>query len=265
MALVLSPVPGLSVLIGTIFAWLIWLMNSIIHIIEGLPYSTLHGIFINFNEMILLYLLTGAIFLYFFSKKKGYLYGILTVLIMLQFSALHFRIKRLNQASFVVYNVPGAFAIDFIIQDQSCLVFHCRDSIEALPAFISDIATNNANAQGVSRRSIYPHSSLRKNIDGISQQLRLTENFYQFRNIRLAILNERIPRSLKRYLNVDYLIITGNPDLTISRIVSVYKTSHIIIDGSNSLWKTRKWCREAEVLGIKIHAAIRNGAFVKEI
>ncbi len=266
IALALSPVSGLAMIAGSLLSWLVWLLNTLIHGIEGLPFSTIRGIFLSFEEMILLYVLIGTGFLFFQTGKRGYLWVALLVMISLQISFLFFRINRFSQNCFITYNVKGCLVLDFITQDKACLVFRTVDSVAVLPQYVAEIASNIASARGVKERRVVhlegDHGV--KNLFMKNLQLREQGDIINFGKTRIALLRGKIPHSLKKTVKVDYLVITGNPDVSIRRICSVFNVGEIIIDGTNSRWRTRIWCRDAGILGIKCHPVAINGAFVKE-
>ncbi|MBI3019032.1 MAG: hypothetical protein HYY61_03995 [Deltaproteobacteria bacterium] len=49
--------------------------------------------------------------------------------------------------------------------------------------------------------------------------------------------------------------------LNIADMLTVYDVKSIIIDSSNSFWKTKKWLEESKKLGIDCYSVSKFGAF----
>ncbi len=265
-ALVFSPFHGLSMLLGAIFSWLVWLMNTLIHLIESLPCSTLRGIFLSFEELVVIYLFIALAFLFLITKERRYLYLTLVSMILQQACVLQFQLVRLSYSALLVYQVKGCVAVDVVSQDKAMLFLMMKEPAEDLPASLAGIAYNNSAAHGIKSRLIFKfrsRSSSRERLSQTSQVLRCG-NFIAFGTQRIVILDEKIPRSLTKQIRADYLILTGNPKVTLKSVCSIFKPGEILIDGNNSRWKTREWEAQAASLGVKCHLLERNGAFEKE-
>jgi competence protein ComEC len=268
LALVVSPVYVLSQLAGTVFNWMIWLLNLIIHTIDEMPFSTTTGIFITPFQMLLLYLLIVLIFLFLSRKRQVYIWLLFSVLIALQCSFLVDKINRLSQFSLIVYNFPGCLAIDLLAQDRAYLYYREKKDEDGLSAYASEIVRNAGYARGVKRREFF------RAADGVVTALPIliTEDrhrdrsncFIQFMELKIAVLRQPVSPKMKREIALDYLIISGNPFVTIREICRVFHVKQIIIDGTNDGWRARRWLREAQEAGISCHAVSQNGAFVKD-
>lgn len=266
-SLIFSPIQVVSTLIASFFSWLVWLLNSIIHFIDDLPGSTLRGIFLTFEQMLLLYILIIAIVLFISMRQRLFFWAIPVIVIIFLFTSLRNQVSRLHQATVIVYNIPGCSAIDFLFQDKASLIFRMKDPSAELSVFASEIARNVAYSSGIKLREIHrdAEADSANTLSLALRQLYHKGNFIQFRKYRIAILREKIPVKLKQRFKVDCLIISGNPNLSIERILTVYETREIVIDATNSIWRTRKWCTDSDLSGVKCHAVAENGAYVKEL
>ena len=92
LVLVAGAVPVVSLLLAKLLIFLVWLLNSVIHVIEQLPFSTIRGIYISQAEMWLLYLVMAALFLYLLFRRIPALYLFLAALIVYGLVVLRFRV-----------------------------------------------------------------------------------------------------------------------------------------------------------------------------
>lgn len=268
LALAVSPVYVLSQLAGTVFDWMIWLLNLIIHTIDEMPFSTMKGIYITPIQMLLLYLLLALVFLFLSRKRQVYIWLLFATSIALQSSFLANKINRLSQLSLIVYNFSDCLAIDLLAQDRAYLYYREKRDEEGLSAHASEIVRNAGYARGVKRREFY------RAANGVvtTPQLLIAEDlqrdrsscFIQFRDLKIAVLRQPVVPKMKREIALDYLILSGNPYVTIREVCRVFRVKQIIIDGTNDGWRARRWLREAQEAGISCHAVSQNGAFVKD-
>jgi len=89
-------------------------------------------------------------------------------------------------------------------------------------------------------------------------------NSYQFNHLKIVQ-----PKSsdLKKYtsnskITIDYLILSGNINLTVTEIQKFFQFKNLIIDSSNKPYRINQWKKECEMLGVKYHSVIDHGAFI---
>jgi competence protein ComEC len=63
-------------------------------------------------------------------------------------------------------------------------------------------------------------------------------------------------------LNVDILIISKNPAISIPEIHNIFKCKQILFDASNSNWKIAGWKKECAALDLPYYVIAEKGAFV---
>jgi competence protein ComEC len=69
-----------------------------------------------------------------------------------------------------------------------------------------------------------------------------------------------LPKPVK--VNLDYIIISKNPRLSLADLASVFHCKTYIFDASNSSWKIEQWKKECEELHLHFHSVSEQGAFV---
>ena len=268
LVLVVGYVPVVAGISAKILVFLVWLLNSIIHFIEHLPYSAIRGIFISTREMLLLYLLVVAVYLFLTYRRVSFLYTVLGLAILLNLSLFDFKVHRLGSSRIIIFNVNREALYLFSCQDKAILLYGGGDQHEAISRKMNhDIAIAELHAQGIGcHRDFWLQARDRPTVLAKDfMPVMAFGNFILFSNCRIALLNLSIPKGFSTRLNVDFLILTGNPRIRIADAINIYHPGQIIIDATNSRFKTLQWMRDAAAKGVRCHAVTVNGAFQKEM
>jgi hypothetical protein len=91
------------------------------------------------------------------------------------------------------------------------------------------------------------------------------DGFIRFFDKRIYILNRKLPKTVSRKFYLDYLIITGNPAVTIDQIQKIFEVKEIIVDPSNSRWRSDTWKKEGAVNGANVNVVNEKGARVIDL
>ncbi len=262
-----SFIPVISNFLGIITNYLLFALNYSVGFIESLPYSVLHITNIFMPEMILLYLILISILLMFYLKRKVLLYIPLTLTLVLSVSFSFTEIERQQQQKIIFYSTNKQSAIGFINGGQQILV---ADSL-----LLNDEKAIRFQLDGA--RPLYGlitlHNFALDTLTGLNQKLpkklstlRSHGNIFLFQNKRVAII-ESIPQPYGSFtkLSVDYLVIRNNPKLRIHDLLKLYQPGQIIVDGSNSYYKTEKWLAEFKEAGFNAYSVKKSGAFVVDL
>jgi competence protein ComEC len=243
-----SFIPVAAKVTGWLLYWLIYLLNSFIETINQLPFNTTDSIQLSMPQVILLYGCIGGLAAWILQKKKtGLLIG-LSMFWLFLLIHVQARWQSAQQQKLIVYNVPQHQAIDFIngqycvfrsdsllLKDTSLLNFHIKPSRIAHRITPTDSLGN-----------LFQASSL-----------------FRFGNTSLLLIDRAMPfQKPAASMPVDLIVLSRNPRVSIKELVSLFTCRTIIIDGSNSRWKTSSWKRDCHKLGIACHAVTEQGAFV---
>jgi hypothetical protein len=217
--------------------------------------------------MVLLYFFIAALFLFFTRRQIAYLFMLLAVAILLSIQGLAFRMERLQSSRMVVFNARRTALYMFSSGGRAVLLYHeprRGGGVSCVPDLSP--ATAAMQARGIhSNRSYWLKGQVRQTgITGNYLPLAVSGNFLGFGGYRVAVLDRNIPKGFRRELPVDLLIISGNPKIHIADVVKVFRPSQIVIDATNSIYRTQKWLAEAAVAGVACHICTENGAFEKE-
>jgi len=240
------------------FTWSVWLLNSSVKLIETWPYALLQGISITVFETWLLYGLI-ILFLYYFTKRQfKYLLFALSLAVIILCSQLVQQYNQFNQQKLIIYNVPKTSAVDFIsaksnvlltdtafAHNESALLFHVKHNWWEL---------------GINKTNI-----ISKNFQ--SNNLNITNNYIQFCDKRMVIINEKGEFNYKgivslKPLLVDYLVISKSPHIRMKEIIKQYQAKVIVFDSSNSEYLVNKWKSECVNLNQPFYSVMDSGALV---
>ena len=258
----ISPLSWLSGILAQVLNWVIVFLNSCVKFIEQLPYSITQGISISVLETWFIYFMIGCLLTFFMINHVRYLkYGLTLIFVLLVFQVVE-GYKEAYQRKLIVYNVSKTSAYDFIdgrkhllladfslINNENKLLFHIRHNWW-------DMGIKNVNMVDIERMSM---------LNG-NGNLFIKGNLLQFYDKRLVLIKESLPRNWRAAkIKVDYAILSKNVKLYIADLLTIYDVGYIIIDSSNSLWKTKKWLEEAEELGIDCYSVSEFGAFQVDV
>jgi competence protein ComEC len=265
--LVTSLIPVISNFLGLLTNYLLFVLNYSVGFIEKLPYSVLKITSVFQQEMILMYLILVSILLMLFFKRKALLYIPLTLILLLSASFSLTEIDRQRQQKIVFYSINKQSAIGFINGGDQILL---ADSV-----LLKDKAGIRFQLDGA--KSLYGLStSTYFALDTIAEygqrlpkeinMIRSRGNYFMFHNKRIAIIDSIPPiKGNSAKLKVDYLVIKNNPKLRVIDLQQLYEPECIVIDGSNSFYKTEKWMAEFKMAGFKAYSVKKSGAFIVEL
>lgn len=267
---VLSPLPLLAKYAALITNKLLFALNYSVNYFETLPFAISDGIYITTAETILIYLIIILITLYLTNKHKQYLFASLFCIIVLLSYNAYEKLLQKTQKIFILYNIPGISAFNFIdgsdnilftdlklLNDENKLTFHLK---------------NNWIKAGLDKEKVVSVKELNKTINFKTlytinnTRLFIRQNFISFYNTRIFFLSDKnlLNFSPSKKIDVDFIILSNNAQIKLNKIAQYFNFKKIIIDSSNSNYKTNKWLKEANDFGIKVYSVRDEGAFIAD-
>jgi competence protein ComEC len=245
----LSFIPAAALYLGKLTWCFIWLLNHSVLAINSIPFSLWSGLSVSITGVIILYFILIA-FAYSFIKKNkaAFKLALGASLIFVSITA-HSQWETFNQKKIIVYNISQHQAIDFIRGNH----YH----------FVGDSSLDEK-----SQLSIYnikpAHINFRLNKPSdLSKIFYKKNNLCQFYSTRFLIADSSINYyPLAKKINMDYILITKNPSLTIADLTKNFDCKNFIFDASNSFYKIEQWKKECEDLHLHFHSVSEQGAFV---
>jgi competence protein ComEC len=266
---VISPWEWGSAITGKGINLLVEFMNSSIKTIENLPGALTSNISFSSVQVVLFYAALLTVTLFIMSKKIKYLHYFLVSVIIILAVGIYNKLELVKQKKIFVYNIKGISAINFIDGTNNVLF----SDIEKQTTKISYALKGNWISLGVEKERVIPFSQMKEQflftnlLTTDNKNLFFKKNFFDFYGRRIVVIREnfKIEKSSKKIIPVDYMILSNNVKMEIADLLFEFKPNQIIIDSSNSKWRTDKWAEQTKQLHIPCHIVSENGAFIANI
>jgi competence protein ComEC len=244
----LSWIPVAAKAVGWLLYGMIRLLNGFIETIQQVPFNTTGGLQLSLFQLLLLYTGIGSIAAWLLFKKKNGLWVTLATGWVFVMTVVFGRWQAASQQKLIVYNIPKHQAIDFIQGQQYIFM---GDSL---------LLTKSPQQNFLLKPSRLLHRL--SPADSLTNLL-MAPPFYYFGNRSLVLLDKPLPfSSLPVKIAVDCIVLSHNAGVTVKELTAVFNVSSLVIDASNSHWKTSSWKQDCGQLGIPCHTVTDQGAFV---
>jgi competence protein ComEC len=245
-------IPFAGYYIGKVICWLTGALNYFIFKIDQLPFSVINNLSLSFLSACFLYLFILFLSAWFIHVNKRFLYFSLTGLLLFVLLLNYNNWIIMRQKEMIVYNVPQHQSIDFVEGNSYHFV---GDSLLLAEAELQDFHCKPSRLL----------LRLNKKVDSLSEVF-TSDNWYQFDNKRILLIDKPFNmESPAQKINVDIIIISKSPKLSIAQLTSVFNCGQYIFDASNSLWKIDKWKKDCDELLLHYYSVPDQGAFVYDI
>ncbi|MCB0488685.1 MAG: ComEC family competence protein [Cyclobacteriaceae bacterium] len=241
-----NSIPFLSDVFAFVLQWSIKILNYGVFTFESLPYSLLENVYINTTQC---WLLMGVIaFLVLLSYRRSFYYLLGAFSCAFMFSLLqwsHFQIAA-RQDQFLVYNIPGHRAIEWISKGTSRFVcdsvlsndaerirFHIRPT-----RLVSEVRFIDVTVVDKSKRPLQVYFKNGKTIGVLSGPIGSS------------------PTGLK----LDYLVVGNNAFRKLEEITDVVQFDQLILDSTYSPYIAYQLNSEDND---RVHSVLHEGAFLK--
>lgn len=252
LLLMLAWIPLLAKSLGFLLAWLIKMMNNAILYFDGLTFAVWEPIFASVLSTWILYTLLISSCSYLLQKKRQALWvsiGLLSCFIGLQIQK---QIAIKAQRTMIVYNVSGKAAVDFIVQDQYIFV---GDSGLKADAMLQQFHLKPARTSLLASKEVSTLDSLLKQ-----------EYCFAFYNKTIGMMSDFLSTDLALLpKNMDVLILSKNTRVELNELLSISPPHLLVIDASNSLWKTAEWKKIGAEFNVPVFVVAEQGAYVMKL
>jgi competence protein ComEC len=247
-----SPIPLAAVFLGKLTGISIWLLNHSVLVVNAIPFSLWDEISISVTATIILYIVIISMVYWLIKKSKIAFKITLASILLFVIIIAEIKWQSYHQRKIIVYNIAQHSAIDFVngtqysfVGDSAAIKNNLIKNYNIRPARISLQLDSRLNSPGI----IYSEN-----------------NFYQFHNKKLLIADSfLIYHPLAEKIKLDYIVISKNPQITITGLSQTFDCKSYIFDASNSQWKIEKWKKECEELHLHFHSVSEQGAFVTDL
>ncbi len=252
--------PSVSMLFAKLLTGIVWALNFSVNIIEKQSFAVSRGVYVNFIELLLLFCLILCCAMFFFIKRKTYFYFGIIVLTMFLSSVTIRKYNNLKAGKMIVYCVNKATMIDFI---------HGKNGILFIDSTMK--SDDNRMSYHIQNNRIISGVKFKEGLFTLAQNMKndylfKSNNFIQFYDKTLVRIDQdfHFNPTQEKFI-VNYLLISHDPSITISDLAAAFDFGMIIIDNSNSYWKTNQWIKECDQLGMNYFSVRSQGAFIVQI
>lgn len=266
-----SWIPYISTAVAYCLSWLAKAMNYACLTIEGLPFSTAQDIYIDVPQMILLFaIIVLFVTFFFFTKRYRHLFVAVAMCVILAATNLWQSVEASSQKTLVVYNISKTTAIN-IIDGTDNIMFANLDSIQ--PEKIEFTAKNNWLKKGLDREKYVNLSSGKENLLSTittidNRKVFFKHKFIDYDGLKLYVLDDNfMPIDDESFgkVDVDYVVLSDSPYVTLEEVAEHFNFKKIIIASSNSISRCEAWDAEKVDLGYIVHDVRKDGAFIVTI
>jgi len=242
--LMVSFIPYLSVAMGFLLKWSLWLLNFVIVTIQNLPYSVSH-ISLDVKQTLVLFLAIFCLSGYYYSKKYTLLFvGLVSLFIACIFN-LQTNFQTLTSKRMIVYAGQKNTHVNFINRNQNYV-----------------FSTDSAETMRIAK-SYWQNQKL-ENPQFLHENNWYSNGFACFEGSRILILTQDFLKKkiTSAPLEIDYLIIGNGIKPKIEQILECVKPRKIIVDKNISKWYTQKIKDVCRLRKIGFYSVAEQGAYI---
>ena len=241
-------VPALAILSGKIVQLSIELMNWFIQTMSSVKSGIWEGLKVDTVQTILLFGVIFCIIGWLENKSKPRLMMAIAIFNIVLFIRCIDCINKANQHTLIVYNIPKYCTIE--LMNGMNTISLMDTGIDGENSFIYSFHLKPAHIQN--RAKIVSRPSI--------------PNTILFQNKRIVILDKPLKHIYPAQpIPVDLLIIAHNPPISLTHIMKVFNCKQIVIDGSNSMWKTGQMIKENKTLLLPLFTTQDKGAYMQAL
>jgi len=261
--LVLSFIPLISGLVGSLASFLLYLLNYIVITVESLPGSTWQMLHITARETVLMYvILLLMIWLLHFNLRKSLIPMMMCfVVLMISFSARSW--NNMQNSKILVYSVGKGTAIGFIHGKQHVLL---ADSIVLNSEKIIDMNLRGywtqAGLSGKPELADYDSAFFSNGFFQREHGLIGFQGALFYLWTRDSKIGEHPDGSL---IPLRILFVRGNCPEKIDEITKRFDVEMIVLDETVPPWQRKRWAEQSQQVGISLHDVKEQGALLVEL
>jgi competence protein ComEC len=258
--------PWMAGILGILLKNLVFALNYSVGFVDGLPGAKIEGMVYYLPQVVLIYLIFIFITRSIVMKRAGLVVVTLVGLVLLTGSFIYGRSKILKQKQLVIYSMREQTAIDVFIGDK---VYALADSAVFSDKKSSDFNLKNARIfAGIQqiKTIVFKDFDQKENEIHSGDFGMYSSNFFEIGKHRISIIDKDFDGYFPEHpLKVDYLILKGNPKISIAVLKAKFDFDKLIFDGSNKFYSINRWAEECKKLAIPFHDIKKDGAFIAEL
>lgn len=243
--IIISKVTIIAFGAGILLSFILKAMNFVIIFIEKLPYSIIEGIWISWEQCILLYIILVLIILVLQFRNKKLLFLALGLIGWLILEHDFKQIRQHQQKMLVFYHIPKTGVIDLVAGKQAYSVTYGKP----LSPYLKTVVQNSRSYYGINLINTICSEADRAP-DEMAPKKR--PKVIRFGNKKVLLLNQRLEHQVDCGERFDIVILGENCMKNFDWVCDDWKPSVLfIIDTSNNYYVASKLEKLAKVKGIK--------------
>lgn len=245
-------IPVLSHWVGIAVYYFIIALNSSIEWVGKLPLALWDNIYADTLQTILFYALILTIAYWLLRKAtKGFIASLLLLAVLVGYTAIRY-ININHTQKLIVYNIPHQTAIDVMQGNHYQFI---GDSILQTDSKLYRYNLKPSrilNGVSLSTDSSLAHSP---------------GNCFTVNHTKILVLDSAFTfnTNLPAKTPVDVVILAKNPKVSIFDVAGNFTFKQLVFDGSNRMWKIRRWKKDCDSLHLRFHSVPEQGAFVMNL
>ncbi|MDR1681581.1 MAG: ComEC family competence protein [Prevotellaceae bacterium] len=256
--LVLHKIPVISTIVGYGMQAMLWVLNSVVELVESLPGSVTNHIYIDRLQMWLMVAIIMLAALCFVIPRRRWLWLAASLAIAIVAIRSGYQVENRQQKMALVYKVKNASYSSFINGTHSVSLRNAEHLDTDFSFHTGNFLTRHGLAENEQRFET-----------GIAQRdtalggIQCYKGFIIFENEIYKLLENETVNRRRPAIAVDYLIVTGAARMTPYIALQGYTPKQVILDASVPLYRIRQWQETATERDIDLHVVRNDGAFVK--
>lgn len=251
LLLITSPINCISTFFGFLTKWATKAMNFLVITIANLPGSTIENTHIAVIQAIAIGIIIILMTSWLISKRYGRLLAAISILTLFVIIPLNMnKITHSERQAICIYHNTQISAIQFVDGNNSY--------------WLSNIPNNQKMSPLIKGGNQYWSACRHKMItENTSDAVIYDDSFFVFDSICGIIVNDSTKRfGISEPLELDYLIVQGNPTIKARQMPKNLSFKHVIIEASVKPWIASEW--EKKYSGCHVYNIKREGAYICE-
>lgn len=228
--------------------------NASLFYIEKLPFSTINGIWIDSYQYLIIYAIGACIILAMLFKNSKTVLMALGLILLLCCSISFKDLQWRNKHEVIFYSLRKNSAVAYV-KDRKALILSDLAVSDKTFSFSIDPYMGST---GINEKQ---YSDFNNDLKNISKR-----NFIQLGDYKILRFDRSFDKKIFTVpIEVDAVLVSGNPYLNIKKLNQYVKYSILLIDGTNSDYRINIWEKEAQKLDINYCILKKNPAYIVKL
>lgn len=249
--LIVSKISFLSSIVGFVTMWAAKIMNFMVKSIANLPCSTIENTYITVFQAAAIAAVIICATVWLATKKHNWLIGSLFFTLAFIIPVTVNKLNNLNNQAICVYYSPKNPIVQFVSGRHS----YWANSLNFGKKINPMVKGGNIHWRTSKFESIMPNCS------SSDRQMLMGNGFFVFDSVSGLLLTDAAKRfSIKEPMILDYLIVTGEPQIKARQMPQNLAFKNVVIDASVKPWTVKDW--ERRYKNCHVHNVKKHGAYI---